>query len=70
MVDVLKYDAIVCPECGYAALSRFFKFVTNPQSKMIHEQISASFKGLASKILESRLRILTKRRLPSNLPGA
>lgn len=48
-VDVLKYDAIVCPECGYAALSRFFKFVTNPQSKMIHEQISASFKGLNEK---------------------
>ncbi len=45
-VDVLKYDAIVCPECGYAALSRFFKFVTNPQMKMIREQISASFKGL------------------------
>lgn len=45
-VDVLKYDAIVCPECGYAALNRFFKFITNPQMKMIREQISASFKGL------------------------
>ena len=45
-VDVLKYDVIVCPKCGYAALTRFFKSVTSPQIKLIREQISASFKGL------------------------
>lgn len=43
-VDLLKYDIIMCPNCGYAALSRFFKFVTSPQAKNIKESISANFK--------------------------
>ncbi len=45
-LDVLKYDVIVCPLCGYAALSRFFKFLTAHQSKAIKENISAKFKPL------------------------
>ncbi|MCH5260283.1 MAG: DUF2225 domain-containing protein [Lachnospiraceae bacterium] len=43
-IDLLKYDIIMCPRCGYAALSRFFKFVTSPQAKNIKEKISATFK--------------------------
>lgn len=43
-VDLLKYDVIMCPCCGYAALSRFFKFVTSPQAKNIKESISSKFK--------------------------
>ena len=43
-IDLLKYDIIMCPNCGYAALSRFFKFVTTPQAKNIREKISATFK--------------------------
>lgn len=43
-VDLIKYDVIMCPHCGYAALSRFFKFLTSPQIKNIREKISASFK--------------------------
>lgn len=43
-IDLLKYDIIMCPVCGYAALSRFFKFVTSPQAKNIKEKISATFK--------------------------
>lgn len=43
-VDLIKYDIVMCPHCGYAALSRFFKFVTSPQAKRIKESISASFK--------------------------
>ena len=43
-VDLLKYDIIMCPHCGYAALSRFFKFVTSLQAKNIKATISASFK--------------------------
>ena len=43
-IDLLKYDIILCPYCGYAALSRFFKFVTSPQAKNIREKISATFK--------------------------
>lgn len=43
-VDLLKYDIIMCPNCGYAALSRYFKFLTSPQAKRIKETISKSFK--------------------------
>ena len=43
-IDLLKYDIIMCPSCGYAALSRFFKFVTSPQAKNIKKTISTTFK--------------------------
>ena len=44
--DPLKYDAILCPNCGYAALSRFFKYVTNAQALLIKKNISDSFQGV------------------------
>lgn len=43
-VDSLKYDAILCPKCGYAALNRYFNFVMSGQAKSIKEKISATFK--------------------------
>lgn len=46
LVDALKYDAIVCPNCGYAALNRFFNYLASVQRKLIKENISATFKGL------------------------
>ncbi|GAA4653784.1 DUF2225 domain-containing protein [Anaerocolumna aminovalerica] len=45
-VDSLKYDAVVCPHCGYSALNRFFNYMTSAQAKLIREQISSSFKGI------------------------
>lgn len=48
-VDVLKYDAIVCPNCGYAALNRFFKYMQPAQAKLIQENISKNFHGLEEK---------------------
>ena len=45
LVDSLKYDALVCPKCGYAALSRFFKFMMPAQAKLIRENISKNFSG-------------------------
>jgi len=45
-VDCLKYDAIVCPGCGFASLSRFFKFILPAQAKMIKTSISANFRGI------------------------
>ncbi|TCL60380.1 hypothetical protein EDD76_10275 [Kineothrix alysoides] len=45
-VDLLKYDIIMCPSCGYAALSRYFKFITSPQAKRIKEAISSKFKPI------------------------
>lgn len=43
-IDCLKYDAIVCPECGYSALNRFFAQVTATQIKQVKESISAKYK--------------------------
>ncbi len=42
--DPLKYDAILCTNCGYASLNRFFKYVTNSQAELIKKNISANFK--------------------------
>jgi uncharacterized protein (DUF2225 family) len=42
-VDSLKYDAVMCPRCGYAALNRYFTFMGSAQSKLIRENISKSF---------------------------
>lgn len=43
-IDVTKYDAIVCPKCGYAALSRYFPTVMPSQRAAIKDKISKNFK--------------------------
>lgn len=45
-IDSIKYDAIVCPNCGYAALSRFFGYMTSAQAKLIKENVTANFRKL------------------------
>ncbi len=45
--DPLKYNAILCPKCGYAALNRFFKYVTNAQADLIRKNISVKYKPTA-----------------------
>ncbi len=42
-IEPLKYDVIACPNCGYAALSRYFGGLTATQVKTIRETISISF---------------------------
>lgn len=42
-IDPVKYDAIVCTNCGYAALSRYFSFMTATFAKIIKENISSNF---------------------------
>lgn len=42
--DVLKYDAIVCPRCGYAGLIKTFAMISDFQIRQIKEKISAKFK--------------------------
>ncbi len=39
-VDVQKYDVVLCPHCGYAALTRYFPHITSVQAKLVREQIS------------------------------
>ncbi|MCQ2506140.1 MAG: DUF2225 domain-containing protein [Lachnospiraceae bacterium] len=50
VVDVLKYDAVVCEYCGYAALTRYFKpgLLTSSQIKLIREGITKTFRGLST----------------------
>lgn len=39
-IDAVKYDVVLCPTCGYAALMRFFPNITSSQAKLIRENIS------------------------------
>ncbi len=39
-IDAVKYDVLLCPYCGYAALSRFYGGLTNSQIKLVKENIS------------------------------
>lgn len=42
-IDCTKYDVIMCPHCGYAALPRFYNGCTPPQLKLIKDNISSKF---------------------------
>lgn len=39
-IDAAKYEVVLCPTCGYAALPRFFTGLTSSQAKLIREKIS------------------------------
>lgn len=43
-IDIVKYDVVLCPNCGYAALTRFFPSLTSAQAKLIKEKISSTVK--------------------------
>lgn len=43
-VDIVKYDIVACPHCGYAVLSRYFAPLTSMQIKKIKESISKNYK--------------------------
>lgn len=42
-IDMMKYETICCPHCGYAALSRYFKYMTSMQMKLIREHICMNY---------------------------
>lgn len=44
-IEPLKYDPIICPQCGYSALARFFPTLTQTQIKDIKENICKSFQA-------------------------
>lgn len=48
-VDMAKYEVVVCPTCGYAALSRYFEYISERQSKMVQSKISSVFRGVKYK---------------------
>lgn len=43
-IDVVKYDIVACPHCGYAALAKNFPYMTAMQKRMIREEISSNYK--------------------------
>ncbi len=43
-IEPLKYDIVACPECGFAAATRFFNPLSPGQVKLIREKISANYK--------------------------
>lgn len=38
-INPLKYDVIMCPNCGYSGLERYFKTVTQVQKSLIKDNI-------------------------------
>lgn len=44
-VNITKYDAICCPNCGFAALAKNFSNTTATQRKLIREKISSNYKS-------------------------
>lgn len=44
-LEPLKYDVVLCPNCGYTTLSRFFGGLTASQIKAIKDNISASYRA-------------------------
>ena len=38
-IDAVKYDVILCPHCGYAALNRYFNSLNKVYIKLIKENI-------------------------------
>jgi len=44
--DPLKYDVILCPYCGYGALTKFFESITSGQAKLIKKEISGKVRSV------------------------
>jgi uncharacterized protein (DUF2225 family) len=44
-LDMIKYEVIACPHCGYAALLRYFPYLIATQKKAIIEKICTSYKS-------------------------
>lgn len=44
-INVTKYDAVCCPHCGFAALTKNFTSTTQTQRKLIHDKIQANYKA-------------------------
>ena len=50
--DSIKYEAIMCPHCGYAAMARYFDNLLPIHKKKIQESICGSFKERHEENLE------------------
>lgn len=55
-IDILKYDVVLCTNCGYAAMSRFFTPVSDAQVGRIKNAVSNNFKSMKDTIYETYTR--------------
>ena len=46
-IDCTKYDVIMCPHCGYSAVSREFNNITHSQRKTLMEEIGSKYAGIS-----------------------
>lgn len=46
--DPAKYDVVVCPNCGYAVLTKYFSSLPAAQVKLIREGIGGKVHGIAN----------------------
>ena len=44
-INVTKYDAVWCPNCGYAALTQNFSNTSQTQRKLIQDKIQSNYKS-------------------------
>ena len=44
-INITKYDAVCCPNCGYAALTQNFSNLTSTQKKLIKDKIQTNYKS-------------------------
>lgn len=51
-IDTLKYEVIVCPHCGYAAMNKYFEHVSATQMKWIKEAVCNNFAPLSDDVPE------------------
>jgi len=52
-IDTVKYDVVLCPNCGYAAMPKDFVHLTTGQMKWIRQQISEKFTPLKDEVKET-----------------
>ncbi len=43
-IDVLKYDVVLCPECGYTALAKYFPTLNSAQKNNVEKKVAANYK--------------------------
>ena len=43
-INTIKYDVVLCPHCGYTALERYFKTMTQVQRGLIKEKICTVYR--------------------------
>lgn len=75
-IDTIKYDVVMCPHCGYAAVLREFNNISSRQRKNIREEIASKYTPVVQEydiysyseaIRRYKMALLTAMKKPSKL---